>query len=765
MRVVGHRAFSVGGVQLWGVGNPYLYKVVTTLRENGRVLDEEVRPFGCRWISWPAGRQEGDGRFFLNGEPVFINGVGEYEHILGHSHAMEEAQIVARVRQIRAAGFNAFRDAHQPHNLRYMDQWERLGVLFWTQFSAHVWYDTPGFRNQFKRNLREWVRERRSSPAVVLWGLQNESVLPEGFARECVEIIREMDPTSPSQRLVTTCNGGVGTDWNVVQNWSGTYGGRPERYAQELSGAAQLLNGEYGAWRSIGLHSDSASGKLAGRHTETAMCHLLEEKIRLAESVSDSVCGQFHWIFSSHDNPGREQNEEGVRDIDRIGPFNYKGLITPWDEPVDAYYLYRSNYAPAASDPMVYIVSHTWNDRFANSAPNGEISVYSNCEEVELFNDVDALSLGKRERGGKGTHFRWPADGIHYNVVKAVGYMGGKPVASDVIVLDSLPAAPHFEELYEVSADVVAPVADLHYLYRVNCGGPDFVDAWGNKWHGDQKQSPGFFFGSHSWADDYPHLPAFLASQRMTGDPIAGTRHWALGQTFRYGRERLQFHFPLPDGDYHIELFFVEPWWGAAGVHAAGFRRFDVAVSGDILLKNLDIWAEAGHDRLLKKVLWGKAKDGLLTVSFPHVASGQAIVAAIAIASTESNIVVAPPSPPFVPHTEVPKEPEQRPAQVCPPPAVDAHRLTWTITPGLASVYALRFRYQNFLEKALDVRIHILSSDGRVMREDALHFPPTNGKWRMLNTTTEVEINAGTYRVVLESENIDALAFERLEIQ
>ena len=119
---------------------------------------------------------------------------------------------------------------------------------------AHVWYDSPDFKNNFKTLLKEWVRERRNSPSVVLWGLQNESKLPEEFAKECTEIIRQMDPTASSQRLVVTCNGGTGTDWDVPQNWTGTYGGNPSTYNEDIK--RQVLIGEYGAWRTLDLHTE-----------------------------------------------------------------------------------------------------------------------------------------------------------------------------------------------------------------------------------------------------------------------------------------------------------------------------------------------------------------------------------------------------------------------------------------------------------------------------------------------------------------------------
>ena len=767
IKVIQQQSKSLANLHLWDTENPYLYKLITMIKENGKVIDQETTPYGFRWISFPKSRNDGDGRFFINGKPLFINGVAEYEHLLGQSHAFTDEQILSRVNQIRAAGFNAFRDAHQPHNLLYQQQWDKLGMLFWAQFSAHIWYDTPDFRANFKDNLREWIKERRNDPSVILWGLQNESVLPEEFARECTEIIHEMDPTSPSQRLVTTCNGGTGTDWNVVQNWSGTYGGNPDNYAKELSRPEQLLNGEYGAWRSIGLHTDSVDGKIQGANTETYMCSLLEEKIRLAEQAKDSVCGQFQWIYSSHDNPGRiQQNNEGVRDIDRIGPFNYKGLVTPWEEPVDAYYMYRANYVSARTAPMAYIVSHTWNNRWTDAGIKNNIIVYSNCDEVELFNDVKSLSLGKRTRNGIGTHFQWDNVNIRYNVLYAVGYVDGKAVANDCIIMDNLPQSPKFDELYQDVTNATAPAKNYHYIYRFNCGGEEYTDENGNLWAADNKKQSGNYFGSLSWADAYDYLPAFLGSQRQTNDPVAGTRDWKLFQTFRYGRNRLKFQFPLPDGEYLIDLYFIEPWWGTGGgMNCEGFRIFDVAVSGDTVLKNLDIWKETGRDRLLKKTVKGFAKNGMLEISFPKITAGQAVISAIAIASEKSGIKAALPSPVFVPQTTVPEESEPRPAITYTNPVITPNSISYEIAPGLAGIYALRFKYMNTGKTPVNAHIKILSSDNRVMREDTIQFPPTPAKWRILSTTTVAYINAGHYKVILENENIGDIKFDNLQIQ
>ena len=642
---------------LWSLKDPYCYTLVTEVLQNGKVIDVTETPYGIRWISWPVSRSGSSKQFFLNGKPVFINGIAEYEHLMGGGHAFSDAQVKARVEQIKAVGFNAFRDAHQPHNLRYQHLLDSMGLLWWTQLSAHVWYNTPEFKNNFKTLLKEWVIERRNSPSLVLWGLQNESKIPEDFARECTELIRKLDPTTSAQRKVTTCNGGEGTDWDVPQNWTGTYGGNPATYASDV--IRQQLIGEYGAWRTLDLHTEGGFVQ-NGALSEDRMTQLMETKVRLAESVKDSTCGQFFWIYTSHDNPGRVQSGEGFRELDRIGPVNYKGLLTPWEEPLDVFYMYRANYAPKETSPMVYIVSHTWPGRWTTPGKKDGIVVYSNCDEVELFNDVEKVSLGKRKRNGIGTHFQWDGVDVKYNVLYAIGFVNGKAVARDVIVLQHLPASPLFSSLYDVTYSpyngklglVLSPAVNYKYLYRVNCGGPDYKDSEGHMWLADREKRSNDTWGSVSWTKQFPGMPAFFASQRQTYDHIPYTYDWPLLQTFRYGLQELRYEFPVPDGDYNVELYFIEPWWRHGGMNAKGWRVFDVAINNKTVIKNLDIWSKVG-DRALKQSVDVHVTGGQLTISFHHVAAGQAVISAIAISTKDQQVKPAAPSPLLIGKLEV----------------------------------------------------------------------------------------------------------------
>lgn len=638
---------------LWHPDHPYLYTLRSNVIVDGETVDQLDTPYGIRWVEWPDLHGPPHQPLKINGEPYFLNGVADYEHLLGQSHAFSNTQVKARVRQIQAAGFNAFRDAHHPHNLRFNQHWDSEGMFWWTQFGAHIWFENESFYANYKSLLRDWIKERRNSPSLMLYGLQNESKLPRWFAEECAAIIREMDPTASSQRPITTCNGGVGTDWDVPQNWSGTYGGNLQNYANEL--LQQRMVGEYGAWRSIDLHSEGGYIE-DGPLSEDRMTALMETKLRLAHSVRDRAIGHFAWPMTTHQNPGRnvgslgQQTTDGIRALDQIGPANNKGLQTIWGEPLDVFYMYRSHFAPAATEPMVYIVSHTWPDRWTSPGTKDGIIVYSNCDEVELFNDLGERSLGTRQKGPHGTHFRWDGADIRYNVLHARGRIDGKVVARDTIILHHLPPAPAYTRAAALEPSLTVAAPGLRYLHRVNCGGPDFVDTHGYTWNADRPYEPGESWGSLSWGARFANLLPEFGSKRRSFDPVSNARDDLLFQSYRYGREELQFRFDLPNGEYLVELYFVEPWFGPnLTSDASGWRVFDVAINDQVVLPNLDIWSQAGRMNAIKRSVPATVVDGSLRIHFPKVASGQAVISAIAIASRASGDATPQPSASLTP--------------------------------------------------------------------------------------------------------------------
>ncbi|MCR5695573.1 MAG: hypothetical protein K6G73_01225 [Marinilabiliaceae bacterium] len=719
-----HQRARIENVHLWSVENPYLYNVNTIIKRNGKATESTNTAFGFRTISWPKTRNDGDKRFILNGKPTFINGVCEYEHEFGQSHAFSNEQIKARIKETISAGFNAFRDAHQPHNLLYGKLIEENGLLWWPQFSAHIWYDTPAFRENFKRHLRQWVKERRNSPSVILWGLQNESTLPPDFARECCDIIRELDPTCGSQRLVTTCNGGEGSDWNVVQNWSGTYGGNIDNYGNELKDDAQLLNGEYGAWRTIGNHTGNG-------YTEEKFCDILSKKIDLAESVRDSVCGQFQWLLVSHDNPGRKQPDEGLRRIDKVGPFNHKGIFSIWEQPTDAFYMYKSKYVSADREPFVY---RTKSGIVYTNCPQTRVRLEGNVEYIDGLLEGNVVCTYKRLTAGELT-----------------------------------------------DDDLLQPKSGVAYTHRINCGGDRYTDAWGNEWTADDSLI------CHSWANDFDGMNAYSASQTADYDmPVL-----PLFQTSRYGRHRMSYKVAAHKGTYRVELYFVEPWYGKGCGEQAdyeGLRIFDVAINDSTVIDNLDIWAQAHYGKTYKRVVEIVNEQDSIEISFPEVRSGQAIISAIAIArmpetpggwwqNLDKLERIGKQSIEYgFWHIAENDTITKMPDNLLPPRADNSLKVSgkktrkgmqWTFTVGVAKIYAIRWRYHN-AEAPRKLHVTLSDQNGVIYKDDDVSFLQTQAKKtkrKMTSITTGSFINAGTYTLTLTGEGIQKMTFDELTIE
>ncbi len=115
-------------------------------------------------------------------------------------------------------------------------------------------------------------------------------------------------------------------------------------------------------------------------------------------------------------------------------------------------------------------------------------------------------------------------------------------------------------------------------------------------------------------------------------------------QTFTMAYNNCVTEFPVADGDYQVELYFKEPWWGIGGMNGKGWRVFDVAINNKTVIKDLDIWSKAGSSAL-KQVVDVHVTGGQLTISFPNTGVGQAVIAAIAIAAKDKKVKAAAPSP------------------------------------------------------------------------------------------------------------------------
>ena len=93
-----------------------------------------------------------------------------------------------------------------------------------------------------------------------------------------------------------------------------------------------------------------------------------------------------------------------------------------------------------SGEQLVYIVSEFWKDRFEKGEPK-DVWVYSNCDSVALYNDLDKeIKFGSRIKnaGPRGdTRFQWNGIELQNNLLYPEAWYNGKVVVTDTLQLEN----------------------------------------------------------------------------------------------------------------------------------------------------------------------------------------------------------------------------------------------------------------------------------------------------------------------------------------
>ena len=143
-------------------------------------------------------------------------------------------------------------------------------------------------------------------------------------------------------------------------------------------------------------------------------------------------------------------------------------------------------------------------------------------------------------------------------------------------------------------------------VYTVNCGDAEpYVDAGGRRWLADRKMKEGADWGAVGGdvvVRPPQPIPATLCPR------VYLTERWSM----------TEYQFKLKPGKYTVRLHFAETYEGITG---AGQRLFSVSLNGKVVLKDLDVFKEAGGPyKPLVRVFRGIAVTGRLVIAFtPNV--------------------------------------------------------------------------------------------------------------------------------------------------
>ena len=161
---------------LWSVDDPYLYTLVTEIESiEGELLDRVETKTGLRYFFFSP--EEG---FFLNNEPVDINGVCMHHDLGCLGAAVNRYAIRRQLEILKEMGCNGIRTSHNPPAPELLELCDEMGFIVQDE-AFDMWrkkktaQDYSRYFNQWhERDLIDFIKRDRNHPSIMMWSIGNE---------------------------------------------------------------------------------------------------------------------------------------------------------------------------------------------------------------------------------------------------------------------------------------------------------------------------------------------------------------------------------------------------------------------------------------------------------------------------------------------------------------------------------------------------------------------------------------------------------------
>ncbi|SDT55203.1 beta-galactosidase [Mucilaginibacter mallensis] len=434
---------------LWSVDHPYLYKIVTQVTVDGKMVDDYTTPLGIRYFNFDA-----DKGFSLNGKHLKILGVCDHHDLGSLGSALNYRALERQLQELKEMGCNAIRTSHNPPAPELLELTDKMGFIVMDEaFDCWEWakvkYDYHLYFKQWhKRDLEDQVLRDRNHPSVIIWSIGNE--IPQQadtsalrIAPDLAAIVHSLDKTRP----ITTANDRPDTNNKIVK-----------------SGAIDLIGYNYHEYDYAKFHDRYPGKKFIATETTSDLqtrghYDMPSDSIRIWPSRGDDkFVGNADNTVSAYDNvrppwgSTHEATWKAMKKYNMLSGFfiwtgwDYLGEPTPYSWPSrssyfgiidlagfpkDVYYMYQSEWT---NKPVLHIFPH-W-----NWTPGQTIDIwayYNHADEVELY--VNGKSVGIKKKTGDDLHVMWRLK-FEPGTLKAVSRKDGKVVLTQKIHTAGKPA-------------------------------------------------------------------------------------------------------------------------------------------------------------------------------------------------------------------------------------------------------------------------------------------------------------------------------------
>jgi len=370
--------FEIPSPILWSPENPALYKLITTVSVDGKVVDQKETTFGIRTVGF-----DKDKGFLLNGKHYELYGTCNHQDMAGVGAALPDALQYFRVAKLKEFGCNAIRTSHNPPTPELLDACDRLGMLI---------MDESRLLGSDAQNLAKWesqIRRDRNHACVGIWSVANEEfsvqATPQGgnVARTMQALVKSLDPTRPVTYAAPQGDTFDGINGVIeVRGWNYHVGQDMDNYHAKHPDQPNVGTEQASTVSTRGIYANDKQRGYVSAYDDNAPSWATTTE-RWWSYFADRPWLSGGFVWTGFDYRG-EPTPYGWPCIN-----SHFGVLDVCGFPKDNFYYYQSWWT---TNTVLHLLPH-WNWP-GKEGQTVRVDALSNCKSVELF--LNGASLGKQ---------------------------------------------------------------------------------------------------------------------------------------------------------------------------------------------------------------------------------------------------------------------------------------------------------------------------------------------------------------------------------
>ncbi len=405
------QSISLKNARLWSLEDPYLYRVVSIIKQGQTIVDSVITRLGVRKIEITSTTG-----LLLNGKSVKLKGVNCHQDYAGVGSALPDYLQYYRIRLLKEMGVNAYRTSHHAPTPELLEACDSLGILVLDE--NRLLNSSP----EYVHDLEQLIRRDRNHPSVFIWSIGNEefyvqaSSVGRRIAQTLLQKQQQLDPTRTSTYAADLPNIFNGINEVIPVRGFNYRVAFMEPYHKDHP-TQPVMGTEMGSTVTTrGIYvKDSIIGYVPDQDITYPWWANQAEQWWPVVATQPWNMGGFIW--TGFDYRGEPTPYKWPNINSHFGVMDMCGF------PKNIYYYYQSWW----SDQDVLHLSPHWNWP-EKKGQNMEVWVNSNAESVELF--LNGKSLGKKQMP-RNSHLNW---NVIYQPgrLEAVGYRNGRKITAKV---------------------------------------------------------------------------------------------------------------------------------------------------------------------------------------------------------------------------------------------------------------------------------------------------------------------------------------------